>query len=52
MTSSETEADVVRSYDLQASGYVTKPFDPADFARAVLGVEHYWHSIVRLPPSS
>ena len=41
LTSSETEADVVRSYDLQASGYVTKPFDPADFARAVLGVEHY-----------
>ena len=49
MTSSHTETDVVRSYDLQASGYVTKPFDPADFARAVLGVEHYWHSIVRLP---
>ncbi|MGZ4618805.1 MAG: response regulator [Frankiaceae bacterium] len=51
MTSSETEADVVRSYDLQASGFVTKPFDPAEFARAVVGVEHYWHSIVRLPPS-
>ena len=50
MTSSETEADVVRSYDLHASGYVTKPFDAADFTRAVLGVEHYWHSIVRLPP--
>ena len=49
MTSSHTETDVVRSYELQASGYVTKPFDPADFARAVLGVEHYWHSIVRLP---
>ena len=49
MTSSGTEADVVRSYDLHASGYVTKPFDPADFARAVLAVEHYWHSIVRLP---
>ena len=51
MTSSETEADVVRSYDLQASGFVTKPFDPADFARAVLGVEHYWHRVVRLPGS-
>ena len=49
MTSSLSEADVVRSYEMQASGYVVKPFDPADFARAVLGVEHYWHSIVRLP---
>ena len=50
MTSSLSEADVVRSYEMQASGYVIKPFDPTDFARAVLGVEHYWHSIVRLPP--
>ena len=50
MTSSATETDVVRSYDLQASGYVTKPFDADDFARAVLGIEHYWLSIVHLPP--
>ena len=50
MTSSATETDVVRSYDLQAAGYVTKPFDPDDFARVVLGIEHYWLSIVRLPP--
>ncbi len=50
MTSSETEADVVRSYDLQASGFVTKPLDPADFARAVLDVGHYWHTVVRLAP--
>ena len=51
MTSSETEADVVRSYELQAAGFVTKPFDPADFARTVRGVEHYWHRVVRLPGS-
>ena len=49
MTYSQSETDVVRSYDLHASSYVTKPFDPADYARAVLAVEHYWHSIVRLP---
>src|SRR5664279_1641813 len=49
MPASATETDVVRSYDLQAAGYVTKPFDPDDFARAVLGIEHYWLSIVRLP---
>jgi CheY-like chemotaxis protein len=28
MTSSNSEVDIVRSYELQASGYVTKPFDP------------------------
>ena len=47
ITSSDTEADVVRSYELQACGYVTKPLDPTDF---VGGVGNYWHRIARLPP--
>jgi CheY-like chemotaxis protein len=50
LTSSEAETDVMRSYDLNAAGYVTKPFDPADFVRAVLGIEDYWLCLVRLPP--
>ena len=51
MTSSHTETDVVRSYELQASGYVTKPFDPAEFVRTVLVVKDYWLCLVRLPPT-
>ena len=51
MTGSAAETDIVRSYDLQASGYLTKPFDPRDFVRAVLGVEDYWLSLVHLPPT-
>ena len=50
LTASDSEADVMRSYDLHASGYVTKPFDPSDFVRAVLGIEDYWLCLVRLPP--
>jgi CheY-like chemotaxis protein len=50
MTSSNSEADIVRSYELQASGYVTKPFDPQDFVRVVVAVEDYWLCLVRLPP--
>ena len=49
MTSSNSEADVVRSYELQASGYVTKPFDPQEFVRVVVAVEDYWLCLVRLP---
>ena len=50
MTSSNSEADIVRSYELQASGYVTKPFDPQEFVRVVVAVEDYWLCLVRLPP--
>ena len=50
LTSSEAEADIMGSYDLDASGYVTKPFDPGGFVRAVLGIEDYWLCLVRLPP--
>ncbi len=51
MTGSAAETDIVRSYDLHASGYLTKPFDPKDFVRVVLGVEDYWLSLVHLPPT-
>jgi len=51
MTGSVAETDIVRSYELQASGYVTKPFDPAEFVRTVLVVKDYWLCLVRLPPT-
>jgi len=51
MTGSAAEADIVRSYELQASGYVIKPFDPAEFVRTVLVVQDYWLCLVRLPPT-
>ncbi|MGZ4618266.1 MAG: response regulator, partial [Frankiaceae bacterium] len=52
LTSSESETDVVRSYDLHAAGYVTKPIDHADFVRAVLRIEDYWLCLVRLLPGN
>ena len=52
LTSSESETDVVRSYDLHAAGYVTKPIDYADFVRVVIGIEDYWLCLVRLPPGN
>ncbi len=50
LTSSEAEEDVVKSYDLHASAYVTKPLDLEGFVRIVRGIEEFWLAVVRFPP--
>ena len=50
LTSSETEEDVFKSYDLQASAYVTKPVDLAGFGKIVKAIEGFWFSVVTFPP--
>lgn len=52
LTSSQAEEDVVKSYDLHANAYVTKPVDLEGFGKIVRGIEHFWFSVVRFPPSS
>jgi two-component system, chemotaxis family, response regulator Rcp1 len=50
LTSSDAEADIVRSYHLRANCYVTKPVDLGAFQRIVKALEGFWFTIVRLPP--
>ena len=50
LTSSQAEEDVVRSYDLCANAYLTKPVDPSEFVEVVRSFEQFWLSVVRLPP--
>jgi two-component system response regulator len=50
LTTSNAEADVLRSYKLHANCYVTKPVDFASFAEAVAGIENFWFALVTLPP--
>ncbi len=50
LTSSEAEEDVVKSYNLHANAYITKPVGLDGFARIVQGIEYFWWSIVRFPP--
>lgn len=52
LTTSAAEGDVLRSYELHANSYVTKPVDYQSFLAAVRGLEEFWFSIVRLPPST
>jgi two-component system, chemotaxis family, response regulator Rcp1 len=49
LTSSQAEEDVLRTYDLHASGYITKPVDMEQFAQVVKALEDFWFQVVRLP---
>ena len=50
LTTSSADRDVLRSYDLNANCYITKPIDLDDFISVVRSIEAFWLSIVRLPP--
>ncbi len=49
LTSSKAEEDVVKSYNLYADCYVTKPVDLEQFVKVVKSVEDFWLTIVKLP---
>lgn len=49
LTSSQAEQDIIRSYDLQANCYITKPVDLYQFATVVKSIEDFWFTIVKLP---
>ena len=51
LTTSHAEEDIVRSYNLHANCYVTKPVDLDQFIRIVKSIEDFWLTIVRLPPA-
>ena len=48
-TISEAEEDILKSYDLYANCYITKPIDIIQFIKVVKAVSHFWFSIVKLP---
>ena len=47
---SKAEEDVVRSYDLHANAYVTKPVDFQSFVHVIRKFDEFI-SVVRVPPS-
>ncbi len=49
LTTSAAEQDVLRSYDLKAACYITKPIDLDEFISVVRSIESFWLSTVRLP---
>jgi CheY-like chemotaxis protein len=49
LTTSEAERDILRTYDLHANCYITKPVDLEQFIEVIQGIEDFWFSIVKLP---
>jgi CheY-like chemotaxis protein len=50
ITSSSAEEDVLRSYNLHANCYISKPVDLEQFVTVVKSIEDFWMGIVKLPP--
>ncbi|OBA83143.1 two-component system response regulator [Mycobacterium sp. 1164966.3] len=51
LTTSSAEEDILRSYQLHANAYVTKPVDLDQFISAVRQIDEFFLQVVRLPQS-
>ena len=49
LTTSEAEEDILRSYDLHANAYVTKPVDFDRFIEVVRQIDDFFVTVVKLP---
>jgi two-component system, chemotaxis family, response regulator Rcp1 len=49
LTTSDSEADVLRSYELHANCYITKPVGLEGFLKVVKSIDNFWLSVVKLP---
>jgi len=49
LTTSANEADVLRSYQLHANCYITKPVGLDGFLEVVRSIDNFWLSVVKLP---
>lgn len=49
LTTSQQEADIVRSYGLGCNSFVTKPIDANRFVEVIRALGSYWFELVTLP---
>ncbi|MDJ0532117.1 MAG: response regulator [Xenococcaceae cyanobacterium MO_207.B15] len=50
LTSSTAERDILKSYNLFASCYLSKPVDLNEFINTLKSLENFWLRFVKLPP--
>ncbi|MEX0812592.1 MAG: response regulator [Chitinophagales bacterium] len=48
MTSSDLQADIIKSYNLGVNSYVTKPLDLPQFMNVIAEIGYYWLAINRV----
>jgi chemotaxis family two-component system response regulator Rcp1 len=51
LTVSQAEEDILKTYDLHANCYITKPVNLDRFLKVVKSIEDFWFTIVKLPPN-
>jgi CheY-like chemotaxis protein len=49
LTTSDAEEDIVKTYDLHANCYITKPVDFNQFIQVINNIEEFWFTVVKLP---
>src|SRR5665213_866678 len=49
LTTSKAEEDILKTYNLHANCYLTKPVDLDQFVKVVKSMEDFWLAIVKLP---
>jgi chemotaxis family two-component system response regulator Rcp1 len=49
LTTSKAEEDILKTYDLHANCYITKPVDLEQFMKVVKSIEEFWLTMVKLP---
>jgi CheY-like chemotaxis protein len=52
LTTSRARDDVLRSYDLHANCFISKPMDLNEFNAVVKSIEDFWLTVARLPSPS
>lgn len=50
LTTSGAEQDILKTYELHANCYITKPVDLDQFIAVIKSIEQFWFTIVKLPP--
>jgi len=51
LTTSKAEEDILKTYNLHANCFITKPVELEEFMRVVKTIEDFWLTVVRLPTS-
>ncbi|MCB4791520.1 MAG: response regulator [Elusimicrobia bacterium] len=50
LTVSKSEEDILKSYNLHANCYISKPVDLTQFMKVAKSVQEFWFTMVKLPP--
>ncbi len=49
LTTSDADTDIIKTYDLGANCFITKPVDYKQFQKTVDEISDFWFSVVKLP---